>query len=59
LGATCTGAIEQKLMGHMPTTITQHYNRHQEMDTLREGINRLPALLSGAKPAEKKKRASR
>jgi len=50
IGATCPRAIEQRLLGHTPETISDHYARHQTMDDLRKGIDSLPALLvsSGA-----------
>jgi integrase len=57
IGATCPRAVEQRLLGHKAQNISDHYARHQEMETLREGINRLPPLLSAPKKKAERKPA--
>jgi hypothetical protein len=42
----------QILAGHAPANITDRYAQHQEVETLRAGINSLPRLLTAPGQAE-------
>ena len=44
LGEHCTHSVMQRLMGHAPASMTDHYAKHQDMEVLRKGLNRLPWL---------------
>lgn len=44
LGEFCPHAICQKLLGHSATNVTDIYIKHQNIETLREWLNKLPWL---------------
>jgi integrase len=52
LGKNCVHSTMQILAGHAPANITDRYAQHQEVETLRAGINSLPRLLTAPGQAE-------
>jgi integrase len=42
LGEFCTHSVMQRLAGHAAQTVTDRYALHQEMETLRRGLDSLP-----------------
>jgi integrase len=44
LGKFCTHSIMQILLGHRPQSMTDRYSMHQDIEDLREGLNKLPWL---------------
>lgn len=46
LGQYCTHSVMQRLMGHAPSSITDIYAQHQDIETLRKGLAQLPWLVT-------------
>ncbi len=45
IGESCPEAVTRCLLHHSGGGITGHYDRHQNIETLRKGVNSLPSLL--------------